>query len=106
MCGVPRQVDDRCDKALGIAAPCLTTCNRTAPISSDSTIVTAHNKTAAGGENILKCISTVSAELKHTTIEPDSGVDLRGFKIEIVPECQLATAAEEINRQRIEPFVA
>lgn len=100
MCGMPRQVDDRCDKALRIAAPCLTTGNRTGPISSDSTIVAAHNKAAAGGENVLKCISTVSAELKHTTVEPDSGIDLRGFKIEIVLKCQLATTAgKKINRQ-------
>jgi hypothetical protein len=66
-----RQVDNRCGKTLRIAAPRLTTCNRTASVSGDSTVVASNDEAAASCKNILKCISTVSAHLQHASIEPN-----------------------------------
>jgi len=50
-------------------------------------IVAARNEATAGRKNIFKCISTVGADLQDTTVEPDIGIDVGGFEIEIVPEC-------------------
>ncbi len=61
--GAERQVDDGGNEALRIATPRLTACNRTAPISGDSTVVAAHYEAAAYGKNVLKCVSTVRANL-------------------------------------------
>jgi hypothetical protein len=66
----------------------LTTSNRTAAIGANRAVVTAHEKSAARGKNILKCVSTVSAEFKHATVETEVRIRVRCFKIEIVPECQ------------------
>jgi hypothetical protein len=81
-----RQVDDRSGKALRIAAPGLTACNRTAPITADRAVITTHDEAAANGKNVLKCISTVSAHLQHASIEPNIWVHVRRFEIKIVPE--------------------
>ena len=37
-------------------------------------IIAAHDEAAADGENVLKCISTVSAQLKHTSVEPNGWI--------------------------------
>jgi hypothetical protein len=41
----------------------------------------------------VKRISAVGAKFKHAPVEADVGIVGRRFKIEIVPECQLNTAA-------------
>jgi hypothetical protein len=61
--GAERQVDDGGNEALRIAAPRLTACNRTAPISGDRTVVAANDEAAAYGKNVLKGVSTVRAHL-------------------------------------------
>ena len=54
----------RCrNEALRVAAPSLTTSNRAAAISANRTVVAAHKEAAAGGKDVLKRISAVSAEL-------------------------------------------
>ena len=84
-----RQDDNRGDKALRIATPRLTPCDRTAPISGDCSVITARGETAANGENVLKCISTVGAHLKHASIEPNIWIHVGSFEIEILPKRQL-----------------
>jgi hypothetical protein len=84
-----RQVDDRSGKALRIATPCLTACNRTAPITADRAVITTHDEAAANGKNVLKCISTVSAHLQHASVEPNIWVQVRRFEIKILLEDQL-----------------
>lgn len=84
-----RQVDDRSGKALRIATPCLTACNRTAPITADCTVITTDDKAAAKRKNVLKCISTVSAHLQHASVEPNIWVHVRRFEIKILLEDQL-----------------
>jgi hypothetical protein len=104
--GKGRHVDDGRHKALRIAAPRLATCNGTTPISGDSAVVAAHYKAAPVSKNVLERIATVGAELDHATVEPHIGIGFGCFKIEIVPECQLTAAADNTNRQGIEPLVA
>lgn len=84
-----RQDNNRIDKALGITTPRLTTCNRTASISADCPVITTGGETGAHGENVLKCISAVSADLQHTSIEPNTWVHVRNFEIEILLKVQL-----------------
>ena len=81
-----RQIHDRDDKAFGVAAPSSTTSNRTAAVGADRPIVAAHDESAAGDKNVLKGISTVKADLKDTTIETEIRINVRCFKIEILPE--------------------
>ena len=57
------QVDNGCDEALRGATPSLTTSNRTTPVRGYSAVVAASYETTASGKNILKRISTISAEL-------------------------------------------
>jgi hypothetical protein len=81
---------DRCrDKALRIAAPRLTPCNRTTPIGADCAVITTPDEAAANGKNVLKCISTIKTHLQHTSIEPNVWVHVRHFEIEILLEDQL-----------------
>jgi hypothetical protein len=54
----------------------------------------------------LERISTVGADFEHAAIEAHAWINIRHFKIEIVAECQLTAAAENTNRQGIEPLVA
>lgn len=105
-CGNARHVDDGYGKALRIATPCLTACDRTATVIGDRAVVATHQKASSGGKNVLERISTVGAELEHATVETHIRIDVGGFKIEIVPECQLTATAEKLNRHRIEPFIA
>ena len=65
-----RHVHDSRDKALRVAAPRLTTCNRAAPINSDCSVVTARNKAATRGQNVLERIATVGADLQDATTKP------------------------------------
>jgi len=62
----------------------LTTGDGASSIGANRTVVTPHHKGAGG--NFLKRISTISAELEHAPIETDSGINVRGFKIEVLPE--------------------
>ena len=63
------EVDHSGDEALRVTAPSLTTCNRTTPVSADRPIIATHNEAATDDKNILKCVSTVSADLQHTTVK-------------------------------------
>jgi hypothetical protein len=83
-----REVHYGRDEALGIAAPGRTTGNRTATISADCAVITAHQETTASGNNVLKGASTISAELQHPAIKTEVSVRLRGFKIEVLPKGQ------------------
>ena len=94
------------DKAPRIAAPRLTTCDRTTPVGADCAVITTHDEAAANGENVLKCISTIKTHLQHTSIEPNVWVHVRGFKIEIVLEDQLYSSPRNGKVQRVESFVA
>jgi hypothetical protein len=47
------------------------------------------NKATAGVKNVLECISTVSAELKYSSIEPQVESHFRSFEVEVVPESHL-----------------
>jgi hypothetical protein len=83
------QDDNRCEKALRIATPRLTACDRTASIAADRPVVSTGGETAAHAANVLKCISTVSADFEHASVEPNIWVCIRSFEIEILPEAQL-----------------
>ena len=78
------QVHYRRDEASRVAAPCLTTGDGTTSVGANCAIVTAHHKRAGG--NFLKCISAISAELEHAAVETYTGINIRCFKIEVVPE--------------------
>ena len=84
-----RQVDNRSDKALRIATPGRATCNRTAPISADCTVIATHEESASERKNVLKRISAVSAHLKHASIESNVWVHFRRLEIEILMKRQL-----------------
>ena len=101
-------VHHRRDKTFRVAAPSSTTCNRTTTISADGAVIAAYEKASAGGKNVLKRISTVSAELQHATVEArESGFCIGCFKIEVVPESQTCgTALEKTELWRVEPLVA
>jgi hypothetical protein len=76
-----------CDEAAGIAAPCLTTSDGAAAISANCAVIAARGERAASRQNISECVSTVGAQLQHAAIEADAWIDIRCFKIEVVPEC-------------------
>src|SRR5262245_41499036 len=57
------QVDNGCNEALRVATPSLTTSNRTTSVGSNSAVVAGSYETTASGKDILKRISTISAEL-------------------------------------------
>ena len=86
------------DKAPRIAAPRLTTCDRTTPIGADCAVITAHDEAAAHGKNVLKCISTIKTHLQHTSIEPNIWIHVRRFEIEIVLGRSSCTAAPETGK--------
>ena len=88
-CGNEWQVDHGRNEALRIAAPRLTTCNRTAPIGADRAVVTANNEAAARDKNILKGISTIKTNLQDATVESQIGIHVRCFEIEVVSKGQL-----------------
>jgi hypothetical protein len=97
----------RRDKTFGVAAPSSTTCDRTTTISADSAVITPHEKASACDKNVLKRISTISAELQHAAVKPESRIRIGCFKIEVVPESQTrGTALEETKLRRIESLVA
>jgi len=105
-CGNQWQVDHGRDEALRVAAPCLTTSNGTAAVLGNSAVVAAYNEAAAGRKNVSKRVSTVCADLQYAAVEADIGIG-GGFKIKIVPECQLSAARfGKKDGRRIEPFVA
>jgi len=54
----------------------LTASNRTASIDADSAVVAASYEEAACGNDILKRISTVSADLQHTSVEAEVRIGL------------------------------
>jgi hypothetical protein len=78
------QVHYRRDEASRVAAPRLTTGDGTTSVGANCAIVTAQHK--RGGGNFLKCISAISAELEHAAVETYTGINIRCFKIEVVPE--------------------
>ena len=78
------QVHHRRDETSRVAAPCLTTGDGASSIDANRTVVTAYQKGAGG--NFLKRISAISAELEHAAVETYTGINIRCFKIEVVPE--------------------
>jgi hypothetical protein len=62
----------------------LTTSDRTTPLGANCAVVTANQK--SGGGNFLKGVSTVSALLEHNPVKSDIGINVGGFKIEVVLE--------------------
>ena len=57
-----------------IATPCPTTGNGAAPVGGDRAVIAAQQKAAACRQDILKRISTITAELQHAAIETEIGV--------------------------------
>ena len=54
----------------------------------------------------MEAISTVSAEFEHAAIEADSGINVGGLEIKVLPECQLGCESfEEKDGWRVEPFI-
>ena len=101
-----REVHHTRNEAFRIAAPGLTTCNRATPISANCAVVAPHFERAAGGKDVLECISAIGANLQHTTVKAQIRVHIRCFKIKVVPECQLRDVPlENSDIYRIEPFV-
>jgi hypothetical protein len=85
------QIHHARDEASRVAAPSPTASNWTTAIGADRAVVTAHYKKA--GANPVKCISAVGAEFENASVEADTRINVRGFKIEAVPERQLRAAA-------------
>jgi hypothetical protein len=86
MCENDWEVDHRRDEARRIAAPSLTTCNRTAPVVTDRSVISASHEAATDGKHVLKCVSTVSADLQHAAVKSYIGIYVRCFKVEVLPE--------------------
>jgi hypothetical protein len=76
------------DEALRIAAPGLTTSHRTTAISADGAVIASDHEEPASCKNILKRISTVSADFQDASVEAEVRVFARRFKVEILPENQ------------------
>jgi len=72
-----------------VAAPSLTTCNRTTTIGADNAVVAAHLEAATSRKDVLECISTVNADLYHPTVETQVRILARRFNIEVMPQGQL-----------------
>ena len=90
------QVDHGRDEALRVAAPCLTTSNRTTAIGADGAVIAAHDEAPASGKNILKRISTVSAQLPSTpAVKAEVRILARRFKIEVLPKGQTTELRSE-----------
>jgi hypothetical protein len=101
------QIHHACDEPLRVAAPSLTTGDRTTTIRADRAVVATHQEAPASGKNILKRIPTIRADLQHATVETEVWIRIRCFKIEVVPECQSRGKNLEKNQtQSVEPFVA
>jgi hypothetical protein len=81
-----RQVNDSCYKTFRVAAPSLTTGNRTTAISANGAVIAAHKKATASGENILKRVSAVSTEFQYATVKAEVGIGVRRFEVQVVPE--------------------
>ena len=77
----------RCDKATRVAAPGLTSGNRTAAIGADRAIVATHQEAAANSKNILKRIPTVNADLQHAAVKSKVGVLAGRVQVKVVTEC-------------------
>ena len=63
------QVHHGRDETFRVAAPCPKTSNRTAPIGADGAVIAAHNESCRRRKDVLKRISTVSADLQHATVK-------------------------------------
>lgn len=102
-----RYVHDSRHETPRVSAPCLTTRNGTAAIGGDRAVVAACEERAADRKNILKRVSTIGADFQHAPIEADIWINIRGFKIEVVPEFQLNGGTfKKRDRQGIQSFVA
>jgi hypothetical protein len=81
---------DHCrNESTRVAAPSLTSGNRTTPIRANGAIVASHFERATSCKDVLECISTVNADLKHATVETQVGILARRFKIEVVSKGQI-----------------
>ena len=85
----PGNVHHRGNESSRIAAPSLTTCNRTTPISANGAVVAPHQENATSGKDVLECISIVKTDLKHSAVETQVRILARRFKIEVLSKGQL-----------------
>ena len=67
----------------------MTTGNRAAAIGADGSVIAAFEECATCFEDVLECISAVSADFQHAAVESEIGVLARRFEIEVMPERQL-----------------
>jgi hypothetical protein len=81
-----RQVNDSCYKTFRVAAPSLTTGNRTTAISANGAVIAAHKKATASGENILKRVSAVSTQFQYPAVKAKVGIGVRRLEVQVVPE--------------------
>ncbi len=86
--GKEGNVDHRRDESTRVAAPSLTTGNRTTPISANGAVVAPHHEAATSGKDVLKRISAVNADLQHSAIEAQVRILARRFKIEVLSKRQ------------------
>ena len=80
-----RQAHDAADKSTRVTGPCLPTSQGIAAATVDRAIVTADNKRATGSENVLKRLTVIKADLKHSAVEAI-------LQIEVVAEKYLHSA--------------
>lgn len=105
VCNKRGQVHHACDEALRVATPRLKPRNGATSIGADGAIIATQKEGA--GRNVLKRISTVTADLQHAAVETHIGIRVGRFKIEVVPECQ--ARVEHLKKTevwRVQPFVA
>lgn len=54
----------------------------------------------------MECVSTVSAELQYSSIEPEIGITIGSFEIEVMSECQSDAAVfEKLYEPSVKPLV-
>lgn len=95
------------DEAFRVAAPSLTPRNWAATIIADRAIIASQHEGPAGCKNILKRVSTVSAEFQYAAVEAQVWISIGGFELEIVPKCQPCRQPfEETELERVKSFVA
>lgn len=78
--GASRETHRGRDKSARVAGPCLPASERIAAASTDRAIVTAGNKGAACGNNVLKGQPVIKADFKHAAVKAL-------LKIEVILKC-------------------
>jgi len=88
--------DHRRNESTRVAAPSLTTSNRATAISANRAVIAPHGKGPAGRKNILKRISTISADFKHSAVEAQVRILARRFKIEVLSKGQFRSKKSKV----------